>query len=432
MTWHSWRPFLLSALVLPGAALAQRISVLDFRGPGGAAVRASLVPRLCDTADCVAANKVVSAGKPDGKKARRELLQYLVQGVVTRARGKVPASVDLTVLAVERGVLAVKTHRAFALDARGKLAPRTLPGAVEFLKASFVEAPVELPKAAPPPPLASPTPQPEPAPVATRLPEPVSPEVAPVEVAPRPVRKPLVLAVELGADVTVRSLTYAGLTTNNLRDYQPFFFAAPQVRVEFYPLALFRADLLAGLGLDAAFAYAPYLRTKRTTSATDAFPTSSSRLDVSLRWRLLPIPTYALAIIPYAGWRLQRFVVGGLADGTRLDGLPGISFSGLRAGVALEVPVIPDFLIVLLRGGVLPMFSAGEIISPSYFPAGSTLGFEASGGVAVQLAPWLQVRATFEFSQYQLSFTTTPADRYVATGALERSLGGNVSARLQF
>jgi hypothetical protein len=248
-----------------------------------------------------------------------------------------------------------------------------------------------------------------------------------------PERRQPFLAVEVGADVTVRSLTYAGLTTNNLRDYQPFPYPMPRVRVELYPLALGRSDLLAGLGLEASFGWAPYLRTVRAAGTPETFPTSASRLDVALRWRLLPLPSYALAITPYFGWRLQRFIVGALPDGTtRLDGLPGISFNGLRAGVELEVPVIPELLVVIARGGVLPVLSSGEIISPGYLAAGSALGFEAAGGLALQLAPWLQVRATFEFTQYQLSFTTSATDAHIASGAVERSLGGNLSARLQW
>lgn len=49
----------------------------------------------------------------------------------------------------------------------------------------------------------------------------------------------------------------------------------------------------------------------------------------------------------------------------------------------------------------------GEIISADFFPNGSTFGIEAGGGLAVQVLPFLQVRATFEFTRYGLTFTTS-------------------------
>ncbi len=428
---------LLAVLALLEAALAQRISLLDFTGPTGRQVRAQLVGKVCDTADCVAANKVVTAGKPDGKKAKRELLQYVVQGTVTRARGRTPGALELSVLTVDRGTLSLKTRRAFGLDLKGLLPAKTVPGVVEYLKASLQEPqPVEPVRPAPPPPQATrpPEPAPQPVPVAPppeRAPEPVAEPAPAAEARPQGARPPF-LAIELGADLLNRNLDYVGVTTGNVRTYNLPFFPVPQVRLEVYPLAFGGPGLLSGLGLEGAFAYAPYLKSKRVGSDTDAYPTTVMKVDAAVRWRIVPFSSYALAIIPFVGWRLQSFTVGPLAAGGRLDGLPDITFNGLRAGLAVEVPVVPRWVTIIAHGGVLPMFSSGEIISATFFKGGSTFGFEAGGGVAVQLLPWLQVRGTFEYTRYTLTFQTTAGDAYVATSASDTYLGGNAALRLQF
>ena len=130
---------------------------------------------------------------------------------------------------------------------------------------------------------------------------------------------------------------------------------------------------------------------------------------------------------------MQSFEVGPQAGQTaRLDGLPNISFVGLRAAVGLEVPVVSNLLFLVGRFGILPIFSSGEIVSVNFFPSGSAFGFEAAAGLAVQLAKFLQIRASFEFTQYGLTFKTTEEDIFVADGATDRYLGGNVGVRLQF
>ena len=108
----------------------------------------------------------------------------------------------------------------------------------------------------------------------------------------------------------------------------------------------------------------------------------------------------------------------------------------LRAGLALDVPVVPDLLFIVARVSGLPVFSSGEILSSAYFKSGSTLGVEVSGGLRVKLARVLDLLATFEMSQYQLSFRPNDGDPYVAQNdgspvyAVDRYLGGNFTVRL--
>ena len=436
-------------------ASAQRISLPDFSGRGAGAVRTQLVNQLCDSADCVAATKVTSGGKPDMKKAKRELLEYFITGAVTK-KGK-KSSLDVSVVPVKGGA---KVKRSFPLERGGTLSGRNLQSALDLIHGVIGTGETSRP---------SPTPEPEPS-LTPSTPsssasssssssystssssssrrststyaeptEPTEPATErPTEVSrPVPSRKssaskPTFLVVDLGSDVLNRSLAYKDDQSKNVRDYTLPAFPMPVVRAEVYPLALMRTDLLAGLGVEVAFGIAPYLKSRRESTPDDSYPTTAMKLDAGLRWRIVVSPTFPLAVTPFVGVKVQSFTVGKSAAGATLDGLPGISFVGLRAGLGLDVPIVPKLLYVVGRFAVLPIFSSGEIISKDYFKSGSTFGFEAGVGAAVELAKIFQIRATFEYTQYGLTFTTQEGDTYRAAGATDRYLGGNLSIRLQF
>lgn len=90
----TWIAF--AALVLPGAAFAtgERIVVLSPSGAPG--VQAQLTETLCLSEDCVAPEKVLSAGKLDWGKVAREHVASVVTGHGQVAKGK--AQLEMTVL----------------------------------------------------------------------------------------------------------------------------------------------------------------------------------------------------------------------------------------------------------------------------------------------------------------------------------------------
>ncbi|MEW6431759.1 MAG: hypothetical protein AB1730_09630 [Myxococcota bacterium] len=430
------------ALAAP-PALAQRISFADFSGPGAGAVRNQLVTAVCDTADCIAAAKTTTRGKPDWKKAKKAAVSFIVTGaVVKKGKGK---ALDLQVL--DKAGPA-KARRTFPLEKSGTLSAKNLQAAIELMQGAFGGGGEATPPVKPPPPEPKrPEPEPKrpepepakPAPVASKPePEPLKPAPEPEPEPAKPGKRtkkgaqgPLFLAAEVGASVLGRNLDYVQASTPNLRRYAIFPFPQIDARVEFYPLALVRDDGLSGLGVDLSVGLAPYLKSRRQSSA-EAYPTSTMRIAGGFRFRWSPFDSYRAAVIPMLGVDVRSFTVGATSDGTTLDGLPNVSFVGLRAGLGLELPILTDLLTFFGRFCAVPVFSSGQLISSAYFPNGSTFGLDANAGLSLKVLSFLSIRVAFEFEQYASSFKTEATDTYVAAGSVDRYLGGSAAVRLEF
>jgi hypothetical protein len=420
------------------AASAQRVSFPNFTGPGAAGVRNQIVGAVCDTADCVAATRTTTGGKPDWKKARKESVLFFVTANVVK-KGK---ALWLDVQVLNKAGPA-KARKTFALDKNGTLPAKGLQQVMDLLTGAFGGS---TRSAAEPPPATTPdavktqpkeTSKPAdalPTSPPKRDPEQPAPQGAEPDTrgtAPKASKtRPKFLMIDVGADLFTRRLEYSQVATSNLRRYDLGLTGMAALGVSFFPLALMRDDLLAGLGVEFAIGFAPWIQS-RLTSTTTAFPTSAMRIDGGIRWELRPIKTFALAISPYVGVRSQSFTVSPVM-GQRIDGLPNIAHVGLRAGLGLDIPLIENRLNVFGRFGIIPVFGSGEISSPAFFPNGSAFGLEANAGVGVTVLPFMQIRASFELARYGLTFVTQPTDTYVAAGAAETYLGGNASLRFMF
>lgn len=429
----------LSVLVASVAspALAERISFADFSGAGASAVRNQLVSAVCDTADCVASAKTTTRGKPDWKKAKKAAVSFVITGAVGKKRKS--KTFDLQVFDSSG---ASKARRSFPLEKNGTLSAKNLQAAIELMQGAFGGGGKPEPTPAKPPPEPTPTkPQPtKPEPVATKpeptTPEPSKPEPTPEPEPVKPTKKkrqdaPMFLALELGASVLSRNLDYVQAATPNLRRYSIFPFPQIDARVEFYPLALVRDDALAGLGVDLSVGLAPYLKSRRQSSP-DSYPTSTTRIMGGVRYRWTPFDAYRAVFIPMLGVSVRSFSLGAAADGTSLDGLPNVSFVGLRAGLGVELPILKDLLGVFGHFCVVPVFSSGQLVSSAFFPNGSTFGLEANAGVSLKIVSFLSLRVAFEFEQYASSFKSEPTDMFVAAGSVDRYLGGSAAVRLEF
>lgn len=430
----TFRPFVL-VVVWSSLSFAQRVSFPAFTGKNAAAVRTQVMNAACDTLDCVSPSTVTTKNKPDWKKAKKAGVQSFVTGVVGKK------GLELSVFNKAGKPRAKKT---FPLDRTGTLSAKNLQGAMDLLGVTMDSAPAP----APAPAKKEETPDVAPAPAPTKsvaaAPEEKTEEPAPAprattkkaaaEPAPKKAdgAKPRFLVLDVGADVLNRTLTWDQLATGNLRGYSSSpVFVAVRVGAEFYPLALTgRDDLLSGLGVEANVSFAPWLQSSLST-APAPFPTSFLRFDGGIRWNIVPVKAFPFAITPYVGVRHQSFTTSALSDGRRLDGLPNMSYLGLRAGLGLDVPIVKDVFSIFGRFSVIPTFSSGEVISPTYFASGSSFGLEGNAGVAVRILI-MEIRASFEIANQGLTFTTQPTDTYVAAGANDRYLGGNLTLRFGF
>lgn len=416
---------------LASPALAERISFADFSGAGASAVRNQLVTAVCDTADCVASAKTTTRGRPDWKKAKKAAVNFVITGSVGKKRKS--KTFDLQVFDSSG---ASKARRSFALEKNGTLSAKNLQAAIELMQGAFGGGKPEPTPVKPPP---EPTPA-KPEPVAAKpepsKPQPTRPEPTPEPEPVKPPKKkgkdaPMFLAVEVGASVLGRNLDYVQAATPNLRRYSIFPFPQIDARVEFYPLALVRDDALAGLGVDLSVGLAPYLKSRRQSSP-DAYPTSTMRIMGGVRYRWMPFDSYKAVFVPMLGVSVRSFSLGAAADGTSLDGLPNVSFVGLRAGLGVELPILKDLLGFFGHFCVVPVFSSGQLISSAFFPNGSTFGLEANAGLSLKLLSFLSLRVAFELEQYASSFKTEPTDMFVAAGSVDRYLGGSAAVRLEF
>lgn len=421
------RSLLAVVLLLSTHALAQRIGVVPFTGPNAAAVRNQLVTALCDGADCVNTAKVTTANKPDWKKAKKEALQGFVKGTIAK-KGK--ALVLTLEVLTKAGPPAVK--KTFPLEGNA-LSDKNVQAAVEAVRSSVAgaAAPVE-----PPPPAAvQPAPQPVAvAPQPTPPPAPKEPAPAPVEPEPTtPARRRIpFIAAELGADVVNRDYSYVQPVTS-LRGYRLAVVPLALAKIELYPLALARQDVLGGLGIEASFAFAPWLSSSRQVGEQSIrYPSSTMRIDAGIAWRIMPSKSLNLSLIPIVGMRLHSFTVGRNSDGERLEFLPNLSYLGLRAGAGFEVGLLDDLLFFFGRFTVIPVLSSGEVISSAFFPKGSNLGLDGSAGIGIGLGKLLQLRLAFDFTRYGLSFQTEPTDTFIAQGAVDRYIGGTATLRFQY
>jgi hypothetical protein len=441
-------PCAIAVLFAPHA-FAQKIAIVTFTGPGANAVRNQVVAELCDRAECVAQTKVTSNGKVDWKKVKKEKVKFVLEGKVV-ARGK-KKSAELLVLAKA----GAGKKKVWGLE-DGALSDRTLTTAGEVLGGMLGLPAKEPPEEKKQPTEEKPAPE-EPKPQKEEKAEAAKP--APEEkrppkedkqlVAPAPVPKPEeppkeepvtskrfkrpVIAVEVGLDVSSKGFSYANVTTPNLRSYRAPFIIGPNLKAELYPLALVQDGMIAGLGAEVGFFVAVGLKSRR--NGTDVtYPTSISRLDLAVKFQIRPSSKSDAHVAPFIGYRAHSFSVAPGSDMTVLDGLPSISYSALKFGIGGELPFGDTGLLVFGKFAVLPVLSAPEILGPKYFATGSVLGVDGGLGLGFRLPflPLLQLRLSFDFARYGLSFRSAATDMYVADGAVDQYLGGNFAVRFTY
>jgi hypothetical protein len=222
--------------------------------------------------------------------------------------------------------------------------------------------------------------------------------------------------LEAGPEFFNRRFGYEKVETTNLRTYQAPLVFAPSLHAEVYPLALMGSGAASGVGLEAGYTFSVGLKSRRPDGVT--FPSAMNRLDFGPKYRYRATESFTL--IPALGYRQASFAVSPAADGSTLDGLPGLAFSSIRAGLGAEFAF--GKMVVLGGFSYLAMLSAGDIVGPNFFSSGSGSGVEGQLGLGYKILSNVELRLAAQLNRYALTFKPAETDTFIAAGAYDQYL----------
>jgi len=260
--------------------------------------------------------------------------------------------------------------------------------------------------------------------------EPVAPPARAAAPGAGSPRVRLLAALEAGAYVTQRKLSYEGIPAGNtaLRGFEANLISSPRFHLELYPVSLLTEGVFGGLGVFADYGFSVGLKTSEPAGGAK-HSTSFSRLGAGLAWRLLPVSSSRFALIPAVSYQQLKFKIEPLA-GVPIAGLPDANLSGVKAGAGAEIP-LGSAVSILLGVGYVKWTTAKDLVGDGFFPGGSAYALEAEAGVSVALSGLLSLRILGEYSGTKYSLQPDPSGTYQATGATDRYLGGRAMLRAE-
>ena len=130
-------------------------------------------------------------------------------------------------------------------------------------------------------------------------------------------------AVELGADLLNRNLSYGNVPAGSiLRPYSIGLFVAPHARLELFPIAFFSDGFFAGIGLFGDYSMSLGLKSKfQDTANPFEKGTTYTRWQAGVEWRMRFWHDSDFAIVPFFGYGKQKFVTDGDPTGSGFSGL---------------------------------------------------------------------------------------------------------------
>ncbi len=257
----------------------------------------------------------------------------------------------------------------------------------------------------------------EPAP----LPEPAPPPtVAETPMRERPSARGPLVRLEVGTSFSSRSLTFEELQSPTVGPYSAPFILSPRLGAQLFPFKGADVDLVSELGLELDVAFALALQSRRV-SGGPSYGTQCTRMDAAALWRVRPFAA-EVGVTARVGYRRAAFALG--RSSSDAPGMPGVDYSALRVGLTLDASL--PFLRQLRPAvgfSLLPVLSAGELVSPAYFTSGGASGLELQAGASFALTPQWEVRASAELTRYALGFRSSPGDVHSARAAVDQSFG---------
>jgi hypothetical protein len=230
------------------------------------------------------------------------------------------------------------------------------------------------------------------------------------------------LRLSLGVGGFNRDLRWQGNPSPTLATANQPFSGAISVDASWYPGAHFTSNFLSNLGvfLNGDFGVGMVSRVQESR-----FAHSASRLRFGGLVRL-PIGQRFI-ISAHLGYSRHELTtsLNAVNDGSARPNLPDVLFNGFRVGVGLRWR-IAGTVEFDATGSFQAVAGKGEIASARYFPRATALAFDAGGGLSVEVAQHLRLRAGAEWQRYFITlnpsdtstfFARTAADQYITVAA---------------
>ncbi len=252
-----------------------------------------------------------------------------------------------------------------------------------------------------------------------------------VEVAEAPGPNPVAIEVYLGMRLFSRKLSYNDDHYRQLRGYNLPLGPSIEGRLRWYPGAHFTSGIAAHIGIDAHFEQAFAIESRRRAD-NETFPTEMRSFGIGLRGRL-PLGAHEVSL--GVGFGRHDFVVE--PAGPRIEGrsnlpeVPQVQSTFLRFGLEGRVHLVAG-LRLHLGADYLVITSLGGIGSDVWFPRASAGGIEAHGGFGYLLGSGFEVRLAFRLRRFFYSMNPEVGDSWIAGGALDQYLGGDLGVAWAF
>lgn len=431
----------------PNVHAQTRVVVRDFSGPGGKALRQSVVRAIAreGQAQLVAADEVstkaASVGADLSTDAGRGIvagemgLSTFVDGEVTKKGAR--STLTVRVYDGSSGGLAGEARFGGRMPALARRLQGDFWGelgaAIEGTSAPVREAP------------------PEEEPAAALVPAPPEDEARaergedeeeddgedadePKDDASGPHPKFLGLRVAFGG--TTRDFSYKdalpGLRGYCLGPQCDAFGLGPVVHLDaqWYPGAHFTDGFASNLGLDLRGLMMFGITSKQRTGGQE-FTTNHRALGAGVRLRV-PLDDHEVHFV--VGYGSLAFELD--ASGGASPDVPGVSYGFVRLGAGGRV-VIADPVSFLFAAAYLLPLAYGEIAEAQWFPHSGGGGVEGELLVGFALADWIDLNAGASFTRFFLAHDPDPADASVtalgrvAGGAIDQYVGARLGVALR-
>lgn len=221
-----------------------------------------------------------------------------------------------------------------------------------------------------------------------------------------------------------RSFSWAGNPSQTLGSANQPFSGDISVDAAWFPAAHFTSNFASNLGvfISGDFGVGMVSVIRATGSR---FANSATRLRFGGLVRL-PLDS-RFSLVAHLGYSRHELTTSATAvnDGSTRPNIPDVLFNGFRAGLGFRWRIGGTVELDALAGFQV-VAGKGELASQRFFPDATALAVDAGGGISVEVAEHLRLRAGVEWQRYfvtlnaaesSLFFAKTAGDQYVTAAA---------------